>query len=586
MKSNISRLILAVIAISMGLTSCVSIDEKLGGNFIPTDQTWDVFPCEPVPLENITIRKSDHLTGYSTSRITFGSIKDQDFGCSKASSFTLVPLMDTLDFGENHEVLQFHFTASRDTLSTIKDSDLKILQNVYVHPLKKALDSTILYTGQFADKALLNEFVDMDKIISAGIPVYNGGDSLSFDFSKEYAEQVIKGICEWQEMDKEKRDSLQYYLEKVPGIYIEGDDQTTDGGRINMFDLPISASDGYIDGNYAELKIRSTYNGRLTDTLFVFFFGPSEFINEKSTSYPSQYAFNSSNNNVGEAFIQSWEDGDRSEVIIEGGSGLKPVVTALEIKKIVDQLIADQAEKTDIDPSSVVINKATIVLPYNVGTDYEILDRYPEMLSPTVRLESKDGKYITYAGLTDSSIESENQGNINRSLCRYQPDLSHHIQEIVKMKKGEGEDVDKNETDEQFHKRLAKYDIWFLIMHEEIKKEASSSGSSYDDYYNNLMYNSYYNNMMYDPYGYGYGYGGYGYGGYGGYGYGDYYGYNNYYNYYMMAAYANASSSSSTTSSAMELDRDRFYNARLNGPGATSDKPSLKISFSAPKKAE
>ena len=586
MKSNISRLILAVIAISMGLTSCVSIDEKLGGNFIPTDQTWDVFPCEPVPLENITIRKSDYLTGYSTSRITFGSIKDQDFGCSKASSFTLVPLMDTLDFGENHEVLQFHFTASRDTLSTIKDSDLKILQNVYVHPLKKALDSTILYTGQFADKALLNEFVDMDKIISAGIPVYNGGDSLSFDFSKEYAEQVIKGICEWQEMDKEKRDSLQYYLEKVPGIYIEGDDQTTDGGRINMFDLPISASDGYIDGNYAELKIRSTYNGRLTDTLFVFFFGPSEFINEKSTSYPSQYAFNSSNNNVGEAFIQSWEDGDRSEVIIEGGSGLKPVVTALEIKKIVDQLIADQAEKTDIDPSSVVINKATIVLPYNVGTDYEILDRYPEMLSPTVRLESKDGKYITYAGLTDSSIESENQGNINRSLCRYQPDLSHHIQEIVKMKKGEGEDVDKNETDEQFLKRLAKYDIWFLIMHEEIKKEASSSGSSYDDYYNNLMYNSYYNNMMYDPYGYGYGYGGYGYGGYGGYGYGDYYGYNNYYNYYMMAAYANASSSSSTTSSAMELDRDRFYNARLNGPGATSDKPSLKITFSAPKKAE
>ena len=77
-----------------------------------------------------------------------------------------------------------------------------------------------------------------------------------------------------------------------------------------------------------------------------------------------------------------------------------------------------------------------------------------------------------------------------------------------------------------------------------------------------------------------------GYGGYGGYGYGDYYGYNNYYNYYMMAAYANASSSSSTTSSAMELDRDRFYNARLNGPGATSDKPSLKITFSAPKKAE
>ena len=38
--------------------------------------------------------------------------------------------------------------------------------------------------------------------------------------------------------------------------------------------------------------------------------------------------------------------------------------------------------------------------------------------------------------------------------------------------------------------------------------------------------------------------------------------------------------------SSMELDRDRFYNARLNGPGATTDKPSLKITFSAPKQAE
>ena len=87
--------------------------------------------------------------------------------------------------------------------------------------------------------------------------------------------------------------------------------------------------------------------------------------------------------------------------------------------------------------------------------------------------------------------------------------------------------------------------------------------------------------------GYGYGYGGYGGYGYGGYGYGGYggYGYNNYYNYLMMAQYASASNSSTTTSSSVELDKDRFYSAVLNGPGA-SDSPKLKITFSAPKKAE
>ena len=55
----------------------------------------------------------------------------------------------------------------------------------------------------------------------------------------------------------------------------------------------------------------------------------------------------------------------------------------------------------------------------------------------------------------------------------------------------------------------------------------------------------------------------------------------------MMAMYANAANSSSTsTSSSIELDRDRYYNAVLNGPEASGEKPSLKITFSAPKTAE
>lgn len=581
MRNSIFCLFAAVALITSGLVSCVKINEELGDNFIPTEQIWNVFPCDDVALSNITMAKSDKLSGYSTSRITFGSIKDGQFSSMRSSSFTLVPLLDTLDFGTETEVLQFHFTAARDTVCTLKNSDQRILQNVYAYALNEPLDSTILYTSDFSDQALFNKFVNTSRTITSGIPVYNGGDSLSFDFSKEYAQQVIDGIKEWQKMDAEKRDSLSSYLEKVPGIYITTDQQTTDGGRINMIELPMQASDGYIDANYAELKIRAKYNGRQTDTLFVFYFGPSEFIKDGATSYPAQYAFNTSEDSAGQQFIEDWENGNKDAIYVEGGSGYKPVVKASEIKAIVDELI--RTEAPGVDANSVVINKATIFLPFNVGTSYDILDRYPTMLSPTVRLVSDDDKYITYAGLTDSSIETENQGNINRSLMTYSPDISHHVQEIVKQTKNDGE------TDDEFAARLAKYDIWFLIMHEEVVKQSSSSSSSYDDYYNSLLYNSYYNNMMYDPYGYGYGYGGYGgygYGGYGyGYGYGDY-GYNNYYNYYMMAAYANASSSSSTTSSSIELDRDRFYDAKLYGPGSSEKKPSLRITFSAPKKLE
>ena len=582
----------AIGAILFGAASCIKIDSELGGNFIPTDQLWDVFPCEPVALEDITMKQSVNLSGYSTTRFAFGSVKDDNFTCTKGTSFTLVPLSDSLDFGDisidNIQNIQFHLAAVRDTVSVLYDSQLRMLQNVYVYSLTEPLDSNILYTGD-RDKIK----VDLSRTITEGIPVYNGGDSLSFNFSSEYARAVMKGIEKWQsEYGEDRADSLSYYLKHVPGVYMETAEQTVNGGRINMFDLSISASDGYINGNYAELKIRSEYDGKLTDTSFLFYFGPSEFLKESSTSYPTQYAFNTSTNSAGESFFEDWNNGAKDKLYVEGGSGYKPVVSAKEIKRLVNDLIAEKkAEGYNINEEEVVINKATIILPYNIGADYEKLERYPMILSPTVRIPVSDGdqEYISYAGLTDSSIESENQGNINRSLSLYSPDVSHHIQEIVKLKRGEGKKVESDESPEDYQKRVDKYDIWFLILHEEIT-ESSSSNSSYNDYYNNLLYNSYYNNMMYDPYGYGYGYGGYGYGGYG---YGSYggYGYNNYYNYLMMAQYASAANSSTTqTSSSIELDKDRFYSAVLNGPGAGGEdvmqKPRLKITFSAPMKAE
>ena len=47
----------------------------------------------------------------------------------------------------------------------------------------------------------------------------------------------------------------------------------------------------------------------------------------------------------------------------------------------------------------------------------------------------------------------------------------------------------------------------------------------------------------------------------------------------------NSSSSGSTTSTSEELDRDRFYAAKLCGPQNESRRPKLKISYSVPKRA-
>ena len=192
--SNFCRAIrLAVIgAVVLGSVSCVNIDETLGENFIPTDQIWNVYPCDAVALADITMRPSDKLSGYSTRRFTFGAARSENFVCSKSTSFTLVPISDTLDFGKEvsgyPKVTQFHLSAVRDTLSMVYDYQERILQNVYVYSLKSPLDSNILYTGTDL-KALANEGT-----ITLGTPIYDGGDSLSIDFSTEYANSFINGI--------------------------------------------------------------------------------------------------------------------------------------------------------------------------------------------------------------------------------------------------------------------------------------------------------------------------------------------------------------------------------------------------------
>lgn len=559
----------AIGAILLGSASCINIDETLGKNLIPTDQKWDVFTPAPEPLTQIRMQMAD-LSGYSTTRFTFGSINDDILGtCIKSTSFTLVPVMDSLDLGKNTKIRGFHFTAVRDTISASDDSQKRILQNVYVSELKAPLDSNVMYASSFMDAALRDKYLAPDKLITEGIPVYEGGDSLSFEFSREFTEKFIG------KLKKTPLDSMDLYLKELPGIYITTDAPTGKGGRINMFKVEVGQDENnYVTGNYAELKITADYGSRKdVDTSFVFIFGLGDFLkNLSNTSNLIQYAFNAGDHDTMEKYQGAGIEAE-DVIYVEGGCGVKPVIKASEIKDIIDKHLM---EAGIIDYKQVVINKATIVLPYDVEGNYSELDYYPTTLSPTVRLKSDDGKYISFAGLTDSSISSENQGEINRSLSMYSPDISHHVQEIMKL----------DRLDKEFSKKIDKYDIWFLIMHNEKTTASSSANSSYmQDYYNNLMYNSYYNSMMYNPYGYGgYGYGGYGYG-YGGYGYGGY-GYSNYYNYLMMAMYSSSYNSSSTSSYTSEMDKDRFYRARLNGPQSGSAVPQLKITFSAPKTAE
>lgn len=580
---NLKRLSLAAFAALILLPACVKVDGRLGGDLLPTNQQYDIYTID-IPLTETRMEMADSLSGYSNTRITVGAVRDDVFGETlRGTAFTLIPALDTIDFGESTvidgisypEVKRFHIAFAADTVSTPSgDRDRYILQNLDVFALSAPLN---------LDKKGTNNAVSFDasKRISNGIPVYAGKDSLSFDFTKEFALDYINGIREVAREGKIliTRDNAQPgdtvkmedYTARLPGVYLRMLPGSGNGGRINMFNFSTltlttnGTSNYYVrNGNVATLRIRGVYDGAVKDTAFLFVPGETGFVDEIDAILNNrkfaQYAFNYTGQSTKPKAGTATE-----QLLVEGGGGLKPVIQASELR---EKVLAEITSRGG-DPEKAVINLATIYLPFEEPADYRDLDLFPTTLSPTCMIKGEDDTF-SFNGLPDAAASVEDQGAINRSMLRYQPDITWHLQEIIRL---------DEETLSANPEKIKNYDIWLLTIHDEIVESAATS--SYDqEYLQQMMYYNYMNNL-YGGYG-GYGYGGYGYG-YGGYGYGGYgydsYGYSNYYNMMLLnAMYANAGNTSSTTST---LDKDRYYKGILNGPGDNG--PYLTVVYGIPK---
>ena len=541
---------LALAAALICCYSCIETNSTLGGNLVPVVETYTFHTAE-IPLEGISTQMADNLSGYSDSRITIGAIREPEYGLTtRASAVTLIPMFqDKLDMGKNPIFKRFHFCASRDTTSFLDPSQENILQRVYVYEVDTELDPEVDYD-------INRPIPHGSKIISKGTPVFNGTDSLSFDFSEEFGKKYLQ-------ITQDDLKDIETYLAKFPGIYLETDVPSEDGGRINMLDVQMTYDKdyGYIMGNVATLNYSAEFDGVRKDTTVLFWYGATDFFQldslfEAYTGTFPQYALNYTGQQTrGRA-------GDAHESIaIEGGGGLKPVISALSLKHQVEQAII----KAGGNPKDAIINKASLIFPFEFPENYKEMTFWPYRLSPTCRLVNDET--TAYMGLTDASSSSENQGDVDRSLLRYAPDITYHMQEILK--------IDETATDKSSTKNLlsGNYDIWLLVMAQETQTTVSTASKEQQEMLNYLAYSSYYNGM----------YGGYGYGGYGGYGsgYGSYY--NNYLTYAMMAQ--QASMSQTSTSTTIELDTDRFYRAELCGP-ASANAPTLQVVFALPKQGD
>ena len=554
------KLLAFCMAAALALPGCIKVDNSLGQGLVDKSLLFDTYTVT-FDLEQTRLRMASDLSGFSDTRLAIGAIRDEAFGLStRECAFPLIPALDTLDLGTNPQVTAFSLYFEADSVSCADDNQQRILQNLRVTELLEPLD--------IHKRDAMRELRHGTQLITRGMPVYNGSGPLTFELTKEYGQRYVDLIKSFGGIlkDRDSEDGVDHYEDFVaalPGIYIETEQPEGLGGRINLFDLScLSVSNNYYyrNNNVAVIEFTSTWNGVQKDSSFLLIPGETEFVHE--SEYVSnnqkfdQYVFNRT--------THATSDCDPTDaILVEGGCGLKPVIQARELQGKTRLAILDKGG----DPDEAIIVKASIILPYEMPADFQEMKYYPSVLSPTVRTKGTDdegNEYYSFAGLTDASVSTENQGDIDRSNLVYSPDISYHLQELLTK------DLDADEN-------AAQYDIWLLTIHTE--KVATASGNSADDaYYQQLLYANYYNSLYGGYGGYGYGYGGYGYGGYGGYGN---YGYSNYYSYMMLAQYM-AAQNQQSYSYTTELDKDRYYRAILNGPAAERH-PQFRITFAIPK---
>jgi len=524
------------------LTACVKNSPEIGKDLIDKTLLFDTYTVE-FPIEDIRMRRANDLSGFSDTRLAIGAIRDETFGLTtRSTAFGLVPALDTLDLGTDPKFVKFSVRFAADTISTATPGQERIFQNFYVYSLLDTLSSKESGTNQ--------DIPHGTEIVSRGVPVYDGKDDLTFELNAAFGQRYINALKKYGPIlvnrdEDSKVNKYSDFMKEVPGIYIESDIPEGIGGRINLFDLSIlSVSQNYYykNSNYATLTVNASYDGVRKDTSFIFIPGEPAFYDEKAYLDNNQkfyqYAFNRTTHEASEM-----DATDR--IYIEGGGGLKPVIPAAQLRERVVAAISERGG----DPAKTVINKASIILPYEMPEDQDLMNYFPSMISPTIRSTSKDGT-VSYGGLADASASSENQGDLDRANLVYAPDITYHMQQILSRT-----DLD-TENDA---------DIWFLTVHSETVANANGNAEQ-EAYYQQMMMAMYYSNLYGGGYG---GYGGYGYSGYGGYGYG---GYSNYYNMYMMASYLSAMNQT-TYSTTQELDKDRYYRAILNGPATTATNP-------------
>ena len=159
------------------LASCIHTDDTLGSALVPSSQDITIQTAAlDLPLQGM--RASDDLQSRVTGSVTVGNIGTDFYS---EGLMTITASTDSIVWGKNPTVQRVYLSMVRDTALVMRDDQLYIPQNIYVHRLNFELDSTHVNATHDRFKG---QYYDPEPISTGGF-VYTGDDAWSVELKKE-----------------------------------------------------------------------------------------------------------------------------------------------------------------------------------------------------------------------------------------------------------------------------------------------------------------------------------------------------------------------------------------------------------------
>lgn len=380
---------LALLLAVFFLASCITTDPTLGSALVSESQDITIQTVTlDLPLSES--RAAADLQSRISNGISVGNIGSDLYS---EGLMSVTAASDSVVWGKNPVVRRVYLSFVCDSTIAMRDDQLHIPQNFYVHRLNFELDSTHYNSTQ---ARFQTAYYDPEPI-SVGGSLYTGEDSWSVDLKKEIGEELLR-------IPMETRDSAELFMRQFYGLCLRTDmpdDPRTapeGSGRLNMFDL--SSSYLYFSWDYTD----DDGNRKNTSTYF-----------QLGQYYALNIYRNVSDSNAATGSLE-----------VQGLSGRKPRIEAAQLRSAV----ANWASSQNIPLENLVIAKATVEFPFDYSGDMHQLDHYATTLYPCKRALVDDIPYYAPLGeLGESSVEN---GNIDRSLLLYKAGISFYLQDLIK----------------------------------------------------------------------------------------------------------------------------------------------------------